>query len=609
VIDFRLYRAGFLPALVSVVVALFALQVPPAPLPPVVAPAEFDQVAAAKIARQIVDQAPVRTPGSAGDATIAELVEKRFKAVRDGQVAEQRFTSSLDGREVNLRNLILTLPGESPRSIVVLAPRDSASGPGAASSAAATATLLELVDELDTSGRTKTLIFVSTDGSSDGALGAREFAAHFPQRDLIDGAIVLWQTGSANRRPPALLDTSDGPQSASAGLVRTAERALADQAGTKSQTQGVFGELASLALPSGLGDQAVLIEQGIDAVGLSSAGERPLPAPQDQPADLSTATLGDFGRTALLLAATLDAAPGASEHGPDAYVQLSGNLVPGWALGLLAVTLLLPAAIAALDAVARALRRRGRVGWGLWWSASRGLPPFGALLLLYLLALTGIVTRPRFPFDPSSFRVGAGEIVVMVVLAGALAAGFYALRGWRVPAGLRADAAVAALGIISTLAVFVAWLANPYLALLLVPAAHVWLLDARERPVPWPAALGAALLSLIPFAAAVGDLIGRLGLGSTAPWQLLLMVADGQIGFGEMFALCLLIGALVGVVALAARRRSPAPPTATSAPPGPVGVLSASPPEDELAAVDRLDASTISRSRGTDDLEEGTWTR
>ena len=51
----------------------------------------------------------------------------------------------------------------------------------------------------------------------------------------------------------------------------------------------------------------------------------------------------------------------------------------------------------------------------------------------------------------------------------------------------------------------VAWLANPYLALLLVPLAHVWLLDARRGGAfPWPLALGAVALSLVPIAAAVG---------------------------------------------------------------------------------------------------------
>lgn len=553
-ISFRIYRAAFAPALVVVIVLLFSLQARPAPLPSVVASAEFDQAAAARLDRQIVDAAPVRTPGSEGDEAIAELVEKRFAGVSEGRVTEQRFDHSFEGDEVELRNLILTLPGESAQSVVVLAARDSASGPGAASSAAATATMLELVDKLRSSRHTKTLVFVSTSGGSDGAAGAREFAERFEDRDLIDGAVVLWQPGSDIPREPSLLDASTGAQSPSAQLVRTAEQALSNQAGYAPELEGLFGELARLAFPSGLSEQAVLIEEGIDAVGLSSAGARPLPVAEDQPDDLGVATLGGLGRTALLMVATLDGASAPPEHGPTAYLNLADNLIPGWALALLALALLLPPALASLDGMGRAFRREERAGSALIWAASRSLPLLAALILLYLLAVTGIVAQPAFPFDPSRFRVGAGQVLAMALLAIVVGAGYYVIQGWRVPAELPSGVAAPALGLVAALAVLIAWLANPYLALLLVPAAHVWLLDARRSgALPWPLAPGAIALSLLPLAAAVLEVASSLGLGPGAPWHFLLLVGDGQIGFGEMLALCLLGGSLVGLLALALR--------------------------------------------------------
>jgi hypothetical protein len=551
-ISFRIYRAAFAPALVVIIVLLFSLQARPAALSPVVASAEFDQVAAARLDRQIVDRAPVRTPGGEGDEAIAALVERRFASVREGRVTEQRFDHSFEGEDVELRNLILTLPGESAQSVVVMAARDSASGPGAVSSAAATATLLELVEKLRSARHTKTLVFVSTSGGSDGAAGAREFAEGFAERDLIDGAIVLWQPGSATPREPSLLDASTGAQSPSAQLVRTAEQALAEQAGRTPQREGLFGELARLAVPSGLSEQAVLIEGGVDAVGLSSAGARPLPVAQDQPDDLDAETLGEVGRTALLLVATLDGASAPPQHGPTTYLTLADNLVPGWALALLALALLLPAALASLDSVGHAFRRGAPVGRALVWSASRSVPLLAALLLLYLLAVTGIVARPDFPFDPGRFRVGATEILTMALLAIVVGAGYYRIQGWRAPAALPSALAAPALGLVAALAVLIVWLANPYLALLLVPAAHVWVLDARRTgALPWPLALGAIALSLLPVAAAVLEVAGSLDLGPGAPWHFLLMVGDGQIGFGEMLALCLLGGSLVGLVALA----------------------------------------------------------
>ncbi len=358
-----------------------------------------------------------------------------------------------------------------------------------------------------------------------------------------------------------------------------------------------------MALPSGIGDAAVLIQSGIDAVGLSSAGERPLPASDDQEGDLSEATLGDFGRAALSLAAALDSAPGPPDHGPDAYVTLSGNLVPGWTLALLALTLLLPAAIASIVALGHALRGRQQIGPALWWAVSRGLPLVAALLLLYLLAISGVVARPRFPFDPNQFGTGGGEIAVMALLAAVVVGGCYLARGWRVPANVGRGAAVAALGLVSVLAVLRAWFANPFGALLLVPAAHVWLLDALgERAPPWPAVLAAAALSLVPVAAAVADLVGRLDLGASGPWQLLLMIGDGQIGFGATLAMCLLVGCLMGIVALAGHR----PPADRAAVAGP-RQAARSPVEAEPvpAGPDDLDASTIARSRGDDDHEDG----
>ena len=327
----------------------------------------------------------------------------------------------------------------------------------------------------------------------------------FPDRDLIDGAVVLWQPGSATPREPSLLDTSNGSQSPSAQLVRTAERALTEQAGRGPQIlEGAFGELAQLALPSGLGEQAVLIEEDIDAVGLSSAGERPLAVAADQPDDLGRDTRGSGAHGSPLGGhprrrgraprarprrlpepggkprPRLGARPARADSSSPGRCHLTGGASPG-------------------------VPGRGATGAGACrWAASRSLPLLAALLLLYLLAVTGIVARPAFPFDPGRFRVGAGQIVAMLLLASVIGAGYYAIRGWRVPAGLPHEVAAASLGLIAAVAVLLAWLANPYLALLLVPVAHVRLLDARRAgPLAWPLALGAIAVSLLPMAAAV----------------------------------------------------------------------------------------------------------
>jgi hypothetical protein len=602
VIDLRLYRAGFAPALAAVVVLLFALTAPPDPLPSVVASVEFDGAGATRLAHKIVDTAPDRAPGSEGDAKVADLVAQRFGQVAGGEVTDQQFTGQFDGNDVEMRNVILTLPGDSARTVVLMAPRDSARGPGAASSAAATGMLLGLANQLQTQSHTKTFVFVSTDGSSAGAAGAREFAQNYSERDQIDAVIDLWQPGYANPHAPFVLESSAGPQSPPAQLARTAEHVLSEQTPHKQGAQAAPAALAGLAIPSGLGEPAVLIENGLDAVGLSSAGARPLPESQDQIANLSSSTVGDFGRTALLLASAIDDAPAPLEHGPGTYVPLAGNLVPGWTLALLALALLLPAALAAADGV----RARTRTGWAIGWAASRALPLLAGLIFFYFLALVGLVAQPTFPFDPNLFGAGAGQVIVMVLCAAIIGASYYAIRGWRVPTALPASTAVPAIGVVSTLAVFLAWLANPYLGLLLVPTAHVWVICARRRGAPpWALVAAAGVISLLPLIAAIGHVSGELGAGASAPWLLLLMVSDGQIGFGTMLALSLVCGGLLGILACSLPRSVPPRRRPTARRPGssPDGDADQVPTLEPVGSpAEALDRSTIASTPRDDDL-------
>jgi len=604
-IDFRLYRAAFAPAVAAVVVLLFALTAPPDPLPTGVTPAEFDGNAATGLAHQIVAMAPDRTPGSDGDAKVADFVAQRFGHVDSGEVSDQSFSGEFDGNGVDMRNVILTLPGDSPRTVVLMAPRDSGSGPGAASSAASTGMLLQLVNQLRTQSHNKTLVFVSTDGSSAGAAGAREFAQNYPQRDEIDDVIDLWQPGFANPRPPFVLESSAGPQSPPAQLARTAEHVLSDQTTHKQDAEGMLGALANLAVPSGLGETAVLIRSGLESVGVSSAGERPLPASEDQLANLSSSTMSDFGRTALLLTAAIDASTVPLDHGPSTYVPMAGNLVPGWTLALLALALLLPTALAAGDGIRRGLGTHASPGWALAWAGSRAVPLLAGLFFFYLLSLVGLVARPTFPFDPNLYGVGPGQVIVMVLCAGITGGTYYAIRGWRVPGVLSRQAAVPALGAVSTVAAFLAWLANPFLGLLVVPTAHVWVTCARRRgALPWPAVAGAALVSLLPLIATIDHVSGQLALGGSAPWLLLLMVSGGQIGFATMFSLSLVIGGLLGVLALALRRRVPPRPRSSAPPPAASLDREKSIPEPEPVGrpADGLDTSPITSREEHDDL-------
>jgi peptidase M28-like protein len=552
VIDPRIYRAGFLPALVAVVVVMFSVQPLPDPLQPPISPAEFEAGPATHTASQIVDAAPSRTPGSQGDAAAADLVTQSFSEIEGGEVSEQPFEGSFDGDDVSLRNVILVLRGESERQVVVLASRDSAEGVGLSSSAAATGALVEIAESFGGARHTKTLVFVSTTGGSDGAQGAREFAQSYPDLDLIDAAIVIEQPGAREPQPPHLLSWSGSDESTSIQLVRTAEQAISEQTEEAPDGGGPLGGLFRLALPSGLGEQGALIAEGIDAIGISSAGERPLPASKAGSDSLSPVTLGDYGRAVFSVLVTIDAATDPLEHGPAAYITFSGNLIPGWSLALLAIALVLPAALAAVDAMARAWRQDEGRPRDLVWVISRSLPFGAALLFAYLLAFTGLAPSPSFPFDPGRFEVGWQAAIVVVCLIAALVLVWMAIGPLRVPPGAGREGLAPAAGVVLSGCVSAVWLLNPYLALFLVPAAHAWLAaTGAGGPVRRAGVIAALVAALVlPLILAV-DLAARLDVGLAVPWQLLLMVTGGQVSFAAAALLCVIAGALVGVVAAA----------------------------------------------------------
>ena len=120
--------------------------------------------------------------------------------------------------------------------------------------------------------------------------------------------------------------------------------------------RGRLGQLARLAFPVGVGAQGVLLERGYDAVRISGDGELP-DGTGIEPEEVDRDRLAGLGRAALRSLTALDAGP-RPEHGPATYVTAVSQVVPGWVLSLLSLTLILPALVASVDAFARARRRR-----------------------------------------------------------------------------------------------------------------------------------------------------------------------------------------------------------------------------------------------------------
>ena len=324
-------------------------------------------------------------------------------------------------------------------------------------------------------------MIASVDGSTLGGAGTSELIDELPGGDSLDAAIVLSQPGAANPKQPLLVSSSAGTESASAQLVETAAALLATAGDSPTSREGALGGLARLAFPTGLGEQAPLIADGVDSVALSSAGESPLPADDDQEADLGPDSIALIGRTAIALVGAVDQSGGMPDHGPGTYVNFAGNLIPGWSLALLALVLLLPPAAVAAEELARQSRRRAGLGPIAVWMARCALPPLAGLLAIYALALVGLIPSPPFPFDPGAYGIGGSEVLALAFLLALIGGVAFFERIWRVPPGAGRQPLAAIGGGVAVIACLIAWAQNPYLALLLAPLAHVWV-GACRRP-------------------------------------------------------------------------------------------------------------------------------
>ncbi|KKK59359.1 hypothetical protein LCGC14_3035180, partial [marine sediment metagenome] len=349
------YRTALLPALLVVVVVMFSLDEHPAALVPALAPEAFSEQGADTTARELIDRFPDRRPGSDDDEAAAELVRGRFESL-GFETSRDRFEAPVKGEDVTMTNVQGTLRGPSDRQVVLLAHRDAGRSPGAAS-ASGTGVLLEFAAALEGLRHRKTFVFVSTDGGTADAAGARRFAQRYPEKEKIDAALVLDDIGAANSRRPYLVPWSTDSRRGSLQFLRTADAAVRREAGSGAGMESWVGQFIHQAWPVALREQGPLVREGLDAVTLTAHGGLPRGSSGDLPGRISRLRLREFGKAAFATALAVDASAGV-EASPRRYITVGRQVIPGWAISLLSLALLLPVAVASVDGFARA-RRRG----------------------------------------------------------------------------------------------------------------------------------------------------------------------------------------------------------------------------------------------------------
>jgi hypothetical protein len=569
----RVYRAAFIPALLAVVLTMFSLQGRPRPLPQgLAAGVLFDGRVAATEAAAIATLAPDRRAGSDGDRQIARRVAKAFRA--SGFVVEpQRFSHA----DRQLVNVIGRRAGTSRRQIVIVADRDARAVPDAPGSAADTAALIGLARALQGRPTDKTLVLVSLDGGTLGEVGARELLSELPGPGLVDGVLAMSDLAAPHRRGAYVQAWSTDERRAGIGLQRTVAESIRQELGSNPGGPGALGQLARLSFPVGIGAQAVLLDGGYDAVRIAGSGELP-PGGSGPASAIDEDRLGALGRATLRTLTALDRG-GRPEHGPRSYVTVVSQVVPGWLLSLLAITLLLPALVAAVDAFARARRQRVDVLPWLRWIAAWVAPFLAALAIAELLALVGATPAPPpAPVPPDLLPLDGPALAVLAGVVAAMALGLVVARALAARPDARLTrpeqpGAAVALALVAAAAALLLWLANPYAGLLTVPAAHLWLvvlladLKASRRARGVLLALGALPALLVAayywLALSMDPLSGA--------WYLLMLVTGHTVGLLTALVGCVMLGALCAAAELVYRSpaEAPEPPAAGQAPLGP----------------------------------------
>lgn len=554
-VDLRIYRAGFVATALAVLVVMFSLQTRPAPLRAPIPPDAFKGEIAYGDSARVVKLYPDRVPGGAGDEALGSFVEGRFRAL-GFQTTRDRFTGERKGKSIHMSNVVGVLNAPSDRQVVVMAPRDAAGRPGA-SSAASTATLLQLAAALDGSSRRKTFVFVSLDGEAAGNAGAQRFADTYPDRDKVDAVLAVDEPGAAAARRPYLVPWSSNGRRGSLQVLRTADAALARESGSPSRSDSWPAQFLRQAWPLTLRGQGPLVAEGFDAVTLTSRGEVPRGDGPDPLAALSSDRLQTFGRAALGSALAYDAGQKV-EQSPDHYILAGSKVIPGWAIALLAVGLLIPALVASFDAFARAQRRRMPTGRSVRWILA-GVVPFAlALAVAFGFELVGWLPDSVSQALAPATRPGTGEAAApMLVLLIVFVSGWIfvrpALAGRVRGLSLAAPGPAVALALILSIEVLLVCIADPFTALMLVPAAHLCVLAALpERPRRAVLAAGIFAGALVLPVLALGYYGARLDLGADPVSYALLVVgsATGSVwtaALGSLIAGTLLSAAIVSL--------------------------------------------------------------
>jgi hypothetical protein len=489
-VNARLVRVSSLvvaPALLAILFSVSTTGVLPRPtLEPI-----FDAGVATELATRLATEYPDRVPGSAGAEGATHWFRETIAGLGLGS-EEDVWTENLSELgEVELRNVVVVVPGRSEESIVLVAHRDNAGAQRAADdNAAATAALIELArgfapqEAAPEALFERTLVLVSTDGGAYGGAGARRFARESPYAAAAIAVVVL--DGIDRRGEARIAIAADEPSSPARALVRTAVARIEEQTGRRPALPSVPTQLVDLAIPYAAREQGPFLAEGIAAITIGAGDVGDAAATSDLGTPETAERIGELGRASEALVGSIDASVGAAFRTPDSLF-LDDRAASGWAIRLALVVAIVPFVLGVVDLLVRTRRRRIPLAGAVRALRTRLVLWLYAAALLWLGAALGVFpTGAPLALPPGSPPVSDWPLAGLTLLGVAALLGWlWARRRLVAAAGVTPDERLAGYSVglawVGVVAVVLA-LTKPYALLFVLPSLYTWLwLPLRSR--------------------------------------------------------------------------------------------------------------------------------
>jgi hypothetical protein len=221
----------------------------------------------------------------------------------------------------------------------------------------------------------------------------------------------------------------------------------------------------------------------------------------------------------------------------------------------------LPVLVASVDAFARARRRHVDVLRWMRWLGAWAAPFLAALALAQFLALVGATpSPPPAPVPPEVLPLDGPALAVLAGVAVGMGLAFFlarwlAVRPDRELEGEPDLGAGVALGLTIAAGSLLLWLVNPFAGLLVVPAAHLWMLLALTRPLPGRRVrIVLIVIGLTPALLVALYYMFALSLDPLSGlWYLLMLVTGHSVGLVTSLIACVMLAAACATVETALR--------------------------------------------------------